>query len=74
MGEVDFLEGYVFRSLGDGVQRFCAIIPRHSERAVVFDVVDRAGFSFCVGELFANADDHWFAACRKGERERERLV
>jgi hypothetical protein len=33
-------------------------------------VVDRAGFSFCVGELFANADDHWFAACRKGEGER----
>lgn len=63
LNEVDFLEGYAFRSLCDGVQRFCSIIPSHSERAVVFDVVDPAGFSFSVDELFANADDHLGSAC-----------
>lgn len=67
--EVDFLEGYVFRSLGDGVQRFCAIIPSHSECAIVFDVVYRSKFAFCVGELFADADDHLGSVCVVQERE-----
>ena len=70
MDEIDFLERFAARSLGDGMQRFCAIAPIHSEHAVVFDVVYRAEFSFCVGELFANADDHLGSACVLQERKR----